>query len=306
MILLDDVSKVFRRKKQASVQALRHISLHVPKGMTVGLVGPTGAGKTTLLTLIGGALRPDAGRVRVDGFDPVRDRRRLAGQVSILLADQSNTNVEHSLREALSLLGAAYRMGSCELKKRSSELIELFSLETFCDKPLKHVSLGFRRRAETVLAFLAPAELILLDEPCIGMDAGAKEIFRNAVEAERNRGRTIMISTHHMEEIETIAERIIVLDQGQLLYYGSKMELLRRMAPVNRLEMTFTDRVPDLQDLPFVRYEQEGRTMCLDYNRNHITAAELLRDIQETGRIEKINMRRPSLEDVICELQTHH
>lgn len=103
MILFDDVSKVFRRRKQASVQALQHISLHVPKGMTVGLVGPTGAGKTTLLKLACGALRPDAGRVRVNEFDPVRDRRRLAGQVSILLADRSNANVEHSLREEVSL-----------------------------------------------------------------------------------------------------------------------------------------------------------------------------------------------------------
>lgn len=303
MILFDDVSKVFRRRKQASVQALQHISLHVPKGMTVGLVGPTGAGKTTLLKLACGALRPDAGRVRVNGFDPVRDRRRLAGQVSILLADRSNANVEHSLREEVSLLGAAYRIKPYELKKRSGELIERFSLETFCDEPLKNVSLGFRRRAEAVLAFLAPAELILFDEPCIGMDAGSKEMFMHAVETERKRGRTVMISSHHMEEIEALAQRIIVLNKGQLLYYGGKTELMRRLAPVNRMELTFSHRVPDLQDLPFIRYEQEGRTMCLDYNRNQITAAELLRGIQETGCIEKLNMQHPSLEDVIRELQ---
>lgn len=305
MILFDEASKVFRQRKRPLVQALRDVSLHVPRGMAVGLVGPTGAGKTTLLKLAAGALRPDDGRVRVNGLDPVRDRKRLAGQVSILLADCSNANVEHSLRESVLLLGAAYRIKPRELRKRSDELMEQFSLQRFCEEPLKNLSLGFRRRAEAALAILVPAELLLFDEPCIGMDARSKEMFMHVVEAERRRGRTVIISSHHMEEIEALAQRIAVLNRGRLLYYGGREGLMRRLAPVNRMELTFADCVPDLQDLPFIRYEQEGRTMCLEYNRNHITAAELLRGIQETGSIEKLCVRQPSLDEIICELQTH-
>lgn len=302
MILFDAVSKVFRQRNRAPVQALRDLSLHVPKGMVVGLVGPTGAGKSTLLKLVGGALKPDAGRVRVNRLDPVCDRRQLAGRVSILLADRSNADVEHSLREEISLLGAAYRIKPSELRERSDELLEQFSMHKCCEEPLKNLSLGFRRRAEAALAILAPTELILLDEPCIGMDARSKEIFIQAVEEQRRKGRTVIISSHHMEEIETLAQRIIVLNKGQLVYYGGKERLLRQLSPVNRMELTFSDAVPDLQDLPFIRYEQEGRTMCLDYNRNHITAAKLLSAILETGSIEGMSMRHPSLEDVIREL----
>lgn len=299
MILFDSVSKKFKRKNKCPILALQEILFHIPRGMTVGIIGPSGAGKTTLLKLICGALQAEEGRVRVNSLDPIKHRKRLAGQVSILLADQSNANTEHTLRESLELMQAAYQISDKEFRKKREKLLQDYSLEPFYDTKLIELSLGVRRRAETALAFLVPAEVLLFDEPSIGMDVEAKQIFAELVQEEQRSGRTILISSHNMEEVVNLSQRILLLNQGKLVFYGGMERLLRFIAPVNQLEVTFQHSVPDFLDLPFVRYVREDRKIILDYNRNQITAAELLRGMQQTGDIEEISMRQTSLEEVI-------
>lgn len=302
MVLLDSVSKSFQGKRGIPVKALEEIRFHVPEGMAVGVIGPSGAGKTTLLKLICGLLKPDRGRVRVDGKNPLAGCGRAAGDVSILLADCPSVHTGHSLREELSLLRAAYSIDAREFRQRSRDMVERFSLQDTWEQPLRDLSLGYRRRAEVALEFLTPARLLLFDEPSIGMDGVAGSVFLELVAEEQKRGRTIVISSHNMREIGRSSDRILLLNKGRMVYYGGQERLFRKLAPVNQIRISFSDSMPDLQDLPFVRYEQEGRQMALSYNRNHISAAELLRGMQESS-IQEVSMRPPALEQVIRELE---
>ncbi len=301
MVLLDSVSKSFRGKRGIPVKALEEIQFHIPRGMAVGVIGPSGAGKTTLLKLIGGLLKPDRGRVRVNGRNPLVEGRQAEGDVNILLADCSPIHIGHSLKEELSLLQAVYSLDAREFRQRSRDIAERFFPQKAWEQSMRELSLGYRRRVEVALEFLTPAKLLLFDEPSIGMDGAARNVFLELVAEEKEKGRTIVISSHNMSEIGHSSDRILLINKGRMVYYGEQERLFRNLAPISQIHISFSDSMPDMQDLPFVRYKQEGRRMVLSYNRNHISAAELLRGIG--GNIQEMSMRPPTLEQVICELE---
>ena len=232
----------------------------------------------------------------------------MSESVSVLFADSSGLHPDKTVWDNLDLIRAVYggrRYGkaaaSCEGWDWYEYLMEQLKLMPDRDEKVRDLSLGFRRRAELVAAFLKPAELFLMDEPCIGLDGQAKEGFENIVRTCQKEGKTILLSSHSMGEIDALSQRILLLNEGKAVFYGGRESLYRSMAKINRLSVTFADKIPDMQDLPFEDYELEGRNMKLRYNAGHVTAAELLRTMLETSVICETVMEKPSLEDIIAE-----
>lgn len=304
MILFDSVRKEFRIKKKAPVMALQDIHLCIPEGITVGIIGASGAGKTTFLKLIGGILQPEDGRVRVYDKDPVQDRKALQGQVHMLSEEFSNLNTEQSLKDNLILMQKTYSVKQESFDVRVKEVLQRFSLWDKKEEDLKQMSLGFRRRAEVAMALLIPGRVILMDEPCIGMDEQAKGIFTEIVAEEKEKGRTILLSSHDMGEIEALSERILFLHQGRVIFYGRREQLYRKLSPESQIQVIFQENFPDLQDLPFVRYQREGQRMTLTYNRSYVTAAELIKGMLETSKITEVSVITPALSDVIRQISS--
>lgn len=308
MILFDSVTRQFHRKDGSVITAVDGLTLHIPKGMTIGVIGASGAGKTTFLKLICGLLVPDNGRVKVKNLVPSKARRALSESVSVLLADTSDLHPEKTVRDNLDLVRASYgnkRHGkaaaSGEGRDRYEYLMEELNLIPYRDEVVSSLSLGFRRRAELAAAFLKPAELILLDEPCIGLDEQAKEGFEKIVRTCQKEGKTILLSSHSMGEIDALSQRILLLDEGKTVFYGDRESLYRSMAKIHRVAVTFADKIPDMQDLPFGSYDLDDWSMRIRYNAGHVTAAELLRTMLETSVIREVSMEKPSLEDIIAE-----
>lgn len=301
MILFDSVKKEFCTRDNKRVLALQNIHLCIPPGTVTGIIGASGSGKTTFLKLIGGLLQPESGRVRVYGKDPVRDRKKLRGQVNMLSAQFSNLDTEQSLEENLAIMRKTYLVGKKTFEKKEKELLQRFFLWERKGEKLKQLSLGFRRRAEVVTAFLTPGRIILFDEPCLGMDEQAKGVFSEVVREQKKEGRTILLSSHDMAELERISDQILLLDQGMILFYGSLQQLYRKLSPENQLLLTFEGNFPDMLDIPFIRYRREGQRMLLTYNRNHVTAAELVKGILETSKITEVSVIAPKLSDVIVQ-----
>ncbi len=299
MILLDRVSKRFSSKAGERI-AIEKLSLYIPGGTTVAVIGLSGAGKTTLFKLICGLLAPGEGRVRVNGVNPVKERRNLADKVSVLFADWPLLQTEETVVRNMELIRDTYGMYEADWEKKMQYLEEIFDLRTKRDALVKELSLGFRKRAELMAVFLRPYEIMLLDEPCIGLDALAKEAFYKLVQESRKEGKTILISSHNMGDVDMLAERILLLHEGREIFYGEKEHLYRQLAPVNRMELSFADKMPDMQDLPFVKYDREDLQMQISYNANHVTAAEIVRTLMQSGEIREIAMVHPTLEDVIA------
>ena len=181
MILLDHVSKEFHKKSGVAVPAIHAVSLHIPEGTVVGVIGASGSGKTTLLKLTAGLLQPSSGRVRVGGRDPVVNRKKLRGQIHMLSAEYGNLDTERSLEENLAMVPLLYSLNKKEFDKTQADMLTRFGLSGKRGDRIKDLSLGFRRRSEIVMALLMPAKVILFDEPYIGMDAEAKKVFTELV-----------------------------------------------------------------------------------------------------------------------------
>lgn len=149
------------------------------------------------------------------------------------------------------------------------------------------------------MALLMPAKVILFDEPYIGMDAEAKKVFTELVLEEKEQGRTILVSSHDLGEIRELSDRILLMYQGSVHFYGEKEQLYRNMAPENRLSLNLAGSFPDLRDLPYVRYEQNGDRMILTYDSRCVTAAELLQGILQSSAVAEVSVIKPELSEVV-------
>lgn len=303
MILLDDVSKEFHGKNGVAVSAIHPASLYIPEGIILGIIGASGAGKTTLLKMIAGLLKPSSGRVRIGDRDPVAERGKLRGQIYMLSAEHEDLDTGHSLEENLAMIPLTYTLDKEVFLKKQDKVLARFGLSEKKEAKIKDLSLGFRRRAEVAMALLTPAKVILFDEPSIGMDAEAKNVFAELMMEEKKQGRTVLISSHDIGEIQTLSDRVLLLHQGKVLFYGEKERLYQKMAPENRLSLKLAGEYPDLQDLPYVRYEQEGDHMILTYDSSCVTAAELLQGILQSGTVTSVSVVKPELSEVIRSLE---
>lgn len=295
MIFFEHVSKFI----------LSDISIHVPPGISLGLIGPSGSGKTTFLKLACGLLQPEEGCVHTAGLIPWRNRRKLGGMTGAFFADipffQEEDTVESNFRD----LKIIHRMSGGHFDKEYSALAERLGFRPFEREPVKQLSLGQRRRAELGALFLARPRLLLLDEPTEGLDQAAKDGLRELLAEHQAEGATIVISSHNMEEISALCERIALFDQGILRHYGDRELLLKHFAPDEVMEVSFLGRLPDLEDLPLKRYLLHQNKLILTYNKNCVTSAELLRHIIGQTTVTAVTVHKSGLSDAVGSLTAH-
>ena len=212
-----------------TVNALRDVSFSVEKGELVGYIGPNGAGKSTTVKILSGILVPDSGRVSVGGRTPWTDRKEHVRRIGVVFGQRTQLWWDVPLLDSYSLLKDIYRVSEEDYKRRLEELTAALKLEDLLRTPLRLLSLGQRMRAELCGSLLHSPELLFLDEPTIGLDAVSKLALRDFLRWENaERGTTIMLTTHDMEDIAALCPRVMVLGRGSKLYDGGLSELLSK------------------------------------------------------------------------------
>lgn len=293
MIFFEDVQKF----------VLSDIDIYVPQGISLGLVGPSGSGKTTFLKLVCGLLEPTVGCIHTMGMVPVRKRRELGSVTGAFFADipffQEADTVENNFCD----IKCIYRMEDAVFEKEYAELSERLGFGFYEKEQVKHLSLGQRRRAELGALFLTRPRLLLLDEPTEGLDQIGKDNLRELLKERQAEGVTIVISSHNMEEISALCDRIALLDQGSLRHYGDRELLLKHFAPDEVMEIGFSGKLPDLEDLPLKRYTLKQNRLILTYNANYVTSAELLAHILEQTTVTAVTTRKSGLADAVTGLE---
>ena len=293
MITLENVSKFI----------ISDLSLHIPKGECVGLMGVSGAGKTTLLKLMSGLLAPDHGYIRTIGKNPVTEKGTYGRELSIFLADRSSLEQEDTVREALEMIGHIYQIPKVEFSNTYGELSERFGFYDYQDKRIGELSLGQRMRVELAAVLMIKPKLLLLDEPDIGLDENGKAVLWESLEAERRRGMTIVVSSHNPVQISKRCSRIALLDAGKLLFFGTEKRLRSKFASIDTMQLRIEGRFPDLEDLPLKRYETENDMLRLSYDANVVSAAEIIGLILKQTQVKEIQMIKPNLTDIIMQLK---
>ncbi|MDJ0346927.1 ATP-binding cassette domain-containing protein [Streptomyces sp. H10-C2] len=297
------------KKKFGDHQALRGVDLEVPTGTVLGVLGPNGAGKTTTVRILTTLLEPDEGRARVAGYDvalqahQVRSRIGLAGQSTAVDARLTG-------RENLRLVGRLYRLGRRESCARAEELLTQFDLLDAADRPTGTYSGGMRRRLDLAASLMVRPPVLFLDEPTTGLDITSRLLLWGMVREQVAAGTTVLLTTQYLEEADHLADRIVIIDSGQVIAEGTPEELKRKVGR-DRLEVVVADpgRVMEARsalvraggDEPVTG--ADGRTVLVTLPDGVAAIGEAAAALAEADmELTSFVVRQPSLDDVFLAL----
>ena len=242
------------KKTKESFFAVNNISFKAQKGEILGILGPNGAGKTTLLRMLGGLMTPSEGEVIITDSDgnPVTDptsKKKCLGYLS------NNTALYARLspRETFYLFGELYGMSREECKVRSDEVFELLNMQDFCDQRIEKLSTGQRQRASISRCLIHNPQIYIFDEPTLGLDILASETIINFMKEEKKKGKTVLYSTHYMEEAQYLCDYILMIYEGRQIAYGTP-EFIMQLTDTNNLRDAFKTLIRDITDYS----EKEG------------------------------------------------
>lgn len=227
-----------RGRKRRVTQAVRGISFDVGRGERLAFIGPNGAGKSTSIKMLTGILRPTAGSATVLGLVPWEDRRALTMRIGTLFGQRSLLWQELTPRVSYRMLGAIFGLDDARTERRVAELGELFEACDLFDQPVRTQSLGQRMRCELVACMLHGPDLLVLDEPTIGLDLLAKQRFRDLlVQLNDELGTTVFLTSHDVADIEHVANRAIIVNHGEIIYDASVATMRRELLATKRVEV---------------------------------------------------------------------
>lgn len=241
------------QRNHKELVAVKGISLEIPQGQAIGYIGPNGAGKSTTIKMLTGILTPTAGTVRVNGFDPHRQREQYVKTVGAVFGQRSQLWWDLAVGESFDLLRHLYDVPKADFDARLKRFDEVLELGPFLRTPVRKLSLGQRMKADIAASLLHNPPVLFLDEPTVGVDVVTKTRLREFLqELNREHGTTILLTTHDMQDIEALASRVVVIDHGSIMHDGTLDSLKERFAGGKRLRLTLSNAVKldERQDLP--------------------------------------------------------
>lgn len=296
----------WRRPRREIVTAVDAMSFTIDRGAAVGYIGANGAGKSTTIKMLCGILVPSSGAVRTCGLEPIRRRRELAGRIGVVFGQRSQLWWDLPLRESFTILAAIHRLDPGAGRARTAELVEQLEMGDTLDTPVRQLSLGQRMRAEVAAALLHTPELVILDEPTIGLDVLSKQRLREFLRAERReRGTTLLLTTHDMGDIERLCDRVLVVDHGRLAYDGSLPGLGATVGAQRVLVVDLVAAAAPLRGLAgaeLIAFEAEGARQRLAFDAEVTTAAQLLAEVSERAEVRDLSIEEPDIEDIVRRL----
>ena len=301
-IRIQGLRKTYKAQGNAPAKdALKGIDLTIPEGSVFGLLGPNGAGKSTLINILAGLVKKTAGQVEIWGFDQDKNPRQSRASIGVM-PQELNLDPFFTPRGALEVQAGLY--GVPKSQRRSDEILKMVGLEDKAHAYARTLSGGMRRRLLLGKALVHHPHILVLDEPTAGVDIELRQmLWENVRKLNRERGMTIILTTHYLEEAEEMCDEIAIINQGSLIARDSSKNLLGQLDS-RTIVIDPSERPDTLPDVDHVRIEtREDGTLAFHYRASDISADDVLDAVRNAGiRIRDVRTEQPDLEDVFLKL----
>jgi ABC-2 type transport system ATP-binding protein len=295
--------KGLARRRYRAVRALDGISFTIQPGELVGYIGPNGAGKSTTVKTLAGILVPDSGRCEVRGRVPWKQRIEHVAQLGVVFGQRTQLWWDLPVVESFELLRDIYRVSAADYARTRDELVALLVLAPLLDVPVRQLSLGQRMRCDLAASLLHAPPILFLDEPTIGLDAVSKLAVRDFVKRlNRERGVTVILTTHDMADIESLCSRVIVIGAGKILSDGTLAELRGRVTRERWLTVDLADEDGPLDEPGATLVRREGQRVCLAFDPQIVPPAEMIRRITSRHAIHDLFVENLPIETIVARL----
>ncbi len=291
-------------RRVTEVRAVDGVSFRIARGDLVGCLGPNGAGNSTTIKMLTGLLHPTAGRVEVLGVSPQRQRKAVARRIGVVFGQRTQLWWDLPLIESLDLLRHIYRVPAARFEAALETFRALLDLDPFLNTPVRQLSLGQRMRGDLAAALLHDPEILYLDEPTIGLDVVAKHRIRDFLrQINRERGVTVLLTTHDMADVEQLCSRLLIIDHGRLLYDGGLTEIRDRLGQERTLVVDLAEEGAPLEgplQVPHAReIRADGPRRWLRFNRHQTSAADLISAVAGRYRLRDLTIEEPEIESIV-------
>ncbi|MAP67350.1 MAG: ABC transporter ATP-binding protein [Candidatus Marinimicrobia bacterium] len=288
------------KKNYNNVEALKGINLNIPRGSFFGLLGPNGAGKTTTINIVTGLVNISSGQVSVLGHDVIKDYKKSRKKIG-LAPQEFNFDHFFNLEEMLSFQAGYYGFESSKARDRSKIMLKQFGLESKSKSTPRQLSGGMKRRLQIAKALVHDPPIIILDEPTAGVDLELRHMLWDYLNKINSEGKTILLTTHYIEEAEHLCKQIAIIDSGKIITEGSTTELIQ-----NSGENSIQIKIKNWQESNILddwKYTFENDYLNIISKDGESDIPKLIKIIsQSNASIEKINIKKTTLEDVFLKL----
>ena len=303
--LLETIGSLLVRKKVV-VSAVKNISFDIAGGEIVGLLGENGAGKSTTIKMLTGVLCPTSGQVRVMEYVPFSQRKKYVAHIGAVFGQKSQLIWDIPPLDSFALNKAIYAIPNDEYKDRLDKMLSILNLGDVVQKPTRVLSLGERMKCEFIMAMLHNPRVVFLDEPTIGVDIIAKEAIREFIREMNREGVTFILTTHDLEDVERLANRIIIINHGEMVFEGGLDVLKKYLGDKKTVHIVMKSPIPDLEritgeGIQILSQKSELEAELLVDN-TLMTVNDLITCLTGLGVIQDISIKELGIETVIKSL----
>lgn len=295
---------LFKKRDYKVVHAVKNLSFDVKKGDIIGYIGPNGAGKSTTIKLLAGILYPDCGTCIVDEKSPWVDRKKYVKDIGVMFGQRSQLTWDLPVKDSYDLLRDIYNLTETDYTRTLANLVKKLNLEELLHVPVRQLSLGQRVRCELVATFLHEPKLVFLDEPTIGIDIEMKREFHKFVkEINQELGTTIFITTHDLDDIKSLCNRLLIINKGEIFFNGTLEELFTEFYIEEKIFVELLAETAYHLPENVKIIEKEGNRLVVSVSEKGMTG-KMIKEIVQNNAVVNIYPEQNKIEDIILDIYT--
>jgi ABC-2 type transport system ATP-binding protein len=288
------------KPEKVRIDAVNDISFAIPRGEIVGYIGPNGAGKSTTIKMMIGIVHPTSGSVRINGLSPHEHRKQVVRDLGVVFGQRTQLYWDLRLGESFELLKRMYGVEDRAFAQTVEELTNVLQLQEFLNTPVRQLSLGQKMRGELAAAMIHSPSILFLDEPTIGLDLDAKQAMREfIVKINRQRGVTVLLTTHDLSDVSELCKRLIVINNGKVVEDGALSSIVRRMSPYRVITLELRKPVAALRSQKVTLEKAEGLKLRCHFDHRKYSASEIIAELAQEVDIADLSVLDANIEDTV-------